>query len=412
MPNNPITKQFPVHTESDRINDLVVCRESSVSKHILMEGMIAQTVSSVQHLAGASDVQKAGLSPLTGKSQFDVMRIKRVKTNAVLFAHEETVYLYSMGSAALTTSGTQDNAFIELLVEIIEEYRPRNLWVATFSRLVRSTEFSGRLQQAAKRHVDMVHCGTHLILPNTSEGKVTWTVLAMISDGERDMIVQRLFAGKCTTFLRGEWVFSKESVPPGYVMGDDKRIRVDEAAVPAVRTLLTLMADHTLSARQICDEVGRIGLTSLALRRNHGAHATYSSLRNPSGRISSLIDWLPTYQSGVIKMYHANPFPGAEQIAGLPVIRKAPEDPGSVCMAYEVGLPDGGWVADDILAAAATRGIGRRERKRTGGAMHRDRRPLVGLEWEQDGVVHRLSSLAHKYVIVRGVTEEGQGEEV
>ena len=233
----------------DRLDHCVVCRESPLHGFVLMEGLIGQTVGSLTHLPGAAEVLAAGLSPLRGQSPFQTFQYRKNKTNAVAFEHEGVLYLYSLGSAAQQNKGTSDNAFIDFLCDVLEHFRPRNLYVATFSRLVRSTEFSGKLHGVVKRNVDLVHCGSTVIDPRTTGGKAIWSTLAMVADMERDSIVQRLFAGTCNKYLRGEWILGDESVPPGYRRNDRGDVEVDPSAVDAVRVLLTLMPDKSISAR-------------------------------------------------------------------------------------------------------------------------------------------------------------------
>jgi hypothetical protein len=410
MPNTP--KPLPkLPLKDTRAPDLVVCRESSLYNNLLMDGMIAQTLGNLRHLPGVEDVLAAGITPLTGGSPFRTFPFRRHRTNAVLFEHCGVIYLYSLGSAATANIRNEENAFVELLVDVVTEYQPLRTHVATFSRLIRSTEFSGKLQGAVKRHVDEVWCGSTLIQPRTAEGKMMWAVLSLVADMERDLINQRLFAGKCTAYLRGDWVFGEASVPPGYILGDDKRVHVDPAQIEMTRVLLNMMSDPDFTSRQIVDEVGQLGMSSPTVRRLHGPSATYEDLRRADSRLSGIIDWIPTYRTGVIEIFHRNAFPGAPRVAGLEVLNSSDLDPGQVCFRYEVGLPEGGWVDDSVLTAAVALRRGLKDRRKTGGAMHQKRKPLAGTTWMQDGVEHRISGTSRHYE-VRRATPLAETDEV
>jgi DNA invertase Pin-like site-specific DNA recombinase len=278
MPNQPIN--LPSVIEDDgRIDHLVVVRESPQYDYVLMEGMIGQTVGRLLHLPGADEVLAAGIGPVRGSGPFLTFEYRKHGTTAVMFEHAGVLYLYSLGSAAKANINDQENAFVELLIDVLEHYRPRNVYVATFSRLVRSTEFAGRLQRAMNAHVDVIHSGNQQIRPKTTDGKIMWSMLALIADMERDLIVQRLFAGTCNAYQRGRWVLNDEAVPPGYVLDPvTKKVSPDESLVEPVRLLLTMMADPTITSRRVVDAAGEAGLTSETVKRLYGPDATFADI--------------------------------------------------------------------------------------------------------------------------------------
>lgn len=406
MPNRPPTlPDIPADTQG-RVDHMVICRESSTNGHVLMEGMVGQTVGSLLHLPGAPDVLDAGISPLLDRSPFTTFKYRKGKTNAVVFEHQGVLYLYSLGSAASPNLSETENAFIELLCELFEVYRPRNVYVATFNRLLRALDWSGRLFAACKKHVDQLHCGSTTIDPRTPAGKAMWSTFAMVADMERDSIVQRLFAGTVNKYLSGGWILTAESVPPGYRLGDDDRVHLVPDDVEATRTLFGMMANHELTARQVIACAGALGLSTPTIRRIHGEDATFADIRRADSRVASLLDWIPTYRTGQVEIFQTNPFPGLTHLRTLEVEGANP-GPGSFRFTYQWDLPDGGWADDDVLTAAAARTKSRKQR-RTGGAAHKARRPLAGwVSWQDTTHQFKLSGDARNYLIMRRPLEPG-----
>lgn len=402
MPNQPMPLP-PVSDEEGRLEHLVVVRESPLYGYILMIGMIGQTIGRLLHLPGAADVLAAGITPVHGTSPFRTFQYRKNRTNAVLFEHCGILYLYSLGSAASPNINDQENAFVELLVDVIQHYRPLNLHVATFSRLVRSTEFAGRLQRAVKSHVDVVHVGDLRLRLKMPDGKMMWNVLSIVSDMERDLIVQRLFAGTCNSYLRGQWILGEEAVPPGYRLDEDTRVvSADPSLAKTVQSFLTMMADPKMTARQVLDEAGLLGLTSATTRRIHGPDATFADIIRADSKLASMVDWIDTYQTGKVTITHVNPFPGATSFGSLQVEGATATHPGFVQFTYDWGLPEGGWAPPEVLEAARKRCRGNKERRATGGSAHKERKPFAGwVRWEDETHVFHLSGSSKHYLLLR-----------
>ena len=190
-----------------------------------MEGMIGQTLGRLGHLPGVAEVLAAELAPLRKEVPFSVFSYRKEGTQAVLFENQGVMYLYSLGSAAKANTGRQENAFVSLLVDVIDQFRPKHFYVATFSRLVNSTEIAGSLQGALKRSRTLVHAGDVMLDLNTQDGMICWSDFSLITDMERMLIGQRLFTGRCNKFARGEYIVGRNSAPPDgvCVLGDDIR---------------------------------------------------------------------------------------------------------------------------------------------------------------------------------------------
>lgn len=402
MPNRNPQLSEPRRSPSRRIKHLVVCRESGEYAYVLIEGMIGQTVGSLLHLPGAGDVLAAGLSPLTGNSPFTTVEYRKKRTNAVVFEHMGVVYLYSMGSASKANLSAGENVFIELLCEILSEYRPENLYVATFNRLLRSLDFSSRLMTSVKNDVDVVHCGTAAIDVRTPAGKAQWAVYAMVADMERDSIVQRLFAGTVNKYMSGKWHLSEDVIPPGYLLGHDGVVRPDSTQQQKIRLLIEALADTTWTSNQVVQLAGRLGFTSATLQRIYGPDATYADISRPNSKVASLMDWLPTYATGVVEIPQVNPFPGAKSFRTLKVEGAETDGCGFVRFRYDWGLPDGGWAPAEVISAAMKRTRGRKARTSSGGAGHANRKPLAGdwSEWSDDSGTFHISGTTQHYVVL------------
>ena len=430
MPNQPARASLPPTTSGNRPEWLMVVRESDMYSNVLMIGMIAQTLQRWIHLPGVSDVLALGLDPIRkGKATLlngKPLQLSTFNTNknrAVLFEHEGVMYLYSMGSAATRNADFNDhsNAFVELLCTVIETYRPRNVNVATFNRLIRSTEFAGRLQTSVKAHVDVLNYGGESMRPNTTTGSLVWGLLVMMAAMERDSITQRLFAGLCHKYNSTAWIFGKEAVPPGYILDPTtKKVTVDQTKVAAVRSLLVMMADKSLTARAVMDEAGRLGITSATVKRIHGDGATFENIQRADSRLASLVDWIPTYATGLVDMAYTNPFHGATSYPGLTVEGADEKNPGHVRFRYDWGLPapdadfpDGGWATPEVLSAAKERTKGTKSRRGTGGAKHNQRKPLSGwVCWTDGDHNFHLSGTSAAYIVLRQMIEENPAEAV
>jgi hypothetical protein len=385
-------------------------RESPQYDYVLMEGMIGQTVGRLLHLPGADEVLAAGIEPLRRSGPFRTFEYRKHGTTAVMFEHEGVLYLYSLGSAAKANINDQENAFVELLIDVLEHYRPRNVYVATFSRLVRSTEFSGRLKSAMNAHVDVIHSGEQQIRPKTLDGKIMWSMLSLMADMERDLIVQRLFAGMCNAYHRGRWVLNEEAVPPGYVLDPlTKTVSPDASLVEPVGLLLTLMADPTITSRRVVDAAGEAGLTSAKIKRIYGPDATFADVVRSDSKLAGMVDWIDTYATGTAVSTHPNPFPGATTFGSLKVEGSTSTRAGVVRFVYDWGLPDGGWAPPEVLEAARARCRGTKERRATGGAAHHQRKPFAGwVEWEEGHHRFHLSGTTSLYVLLRQRLTTGQ----
>ncbi len=410
MTMNTTTDEAPGAGPAGRVEHAFAARESSLYAHALMEGMITQTLAPYLHLPGVAEVLEAGVSPLVDASGsgFRVHRLRGHRTNSVLFASKACMFLYSLGSAASVNTPEGDNAWMRVLCDFIREFRPANLYVANFNRLVRSALWSGELMRAVEEAGTVLWANGIRIDLGDPQGRVLWQTLAMLSDLERESIVQRLFAGTVNKYGRGEWILNAEAVTPGYHLESD-RVVLDPNQVDAVRHVIGLLADPQLSARQVVDAAGAAGLTSPTIQRVHGEDATIADVRRADAAVRVLLGHVPVWATGTYEARLPNPYRGATRIGTLPVVDDDPPHArGFVVFTYQLEVPDGGWAEPAVLAAAARRRVARQEAldrggAANGGAAHRKRRPFSG--WaavtDETGARCYLSGDNARYLVMR-----------
>ncbi|MGH9208684.1 MAG: recombinase family protein, partial [Acidimicrobiales bacterium] len=339
-----------------------------------MEGMIQQTLHTVRHLAGATDLYDAGLDVLDDPVRHGG-RSKHVGGSRMVWVECDGVaYLYSMGSAAATDLN-DSNAFVSELVSALKKYRPREVWTQAFTRLIRAAEHAGDLLRAMMEHVEVLHC-EQTIRASTPEGRMVFQVLTMISAAERDYLVRRHTAGRVAQWRRGIWI--PRGFPPGYRLNADGRLELDPTQIRPVRKMFHALADPALTTHQVVARCAGWGITTPKLQEIHGEGATLADASNPSEVLRTLLGWVDTYRTGGYDLEWRNPFPGVEQIAGVAVEAKdSPDYPNGVLhLPYELVLPEDGW-ADDKTFEEIERRHGR-DQVVTGASAHKTTAPLSG----------------------------------
>lgn len=371
------------HNHDDRqLDAAVIMRESDMYDKVLMEGMIQQTLAKAKHLEGVEELAEAGINVMDHPSAYGGIEKRTGDSKQVLIERGGVLYVYSMGTAAKADLADSDNAFVQSLVELIERYRPAEVWTSAFSRLIRAAEHAGDLLRVMTEHVDVLHAETD-IRPSTPEGKMLFQVLTMIASAERDYILRRHTAGRVAQWRRQAWILS--AYPPGYRLDEQRRLVIDPAQVPAVRKMLAIMGDTSLTPKQVASRLGELGISRPKMRKGHGAHATIADVRNPSEAVASIAGWVDLYRTGEYEVVWPNPFAGVEEFAGLRVEPAEPRDDypnGALRLAQRVPIPEGGWADQKILDAVAER---RRSPAAVGGSAHRTTPPLSGMFQFQDG---------------------------
>jgi hypothetical protein len=382
---------------SERIDNLVAVRESSVGDHVLMEGCQQHTLSYCTSVPGCARALGLGLDPLLRPelvpNDVPVIELHHRGTKAVLFVVDGTGFLYSEASAA-AVDAKGDNHWTSILVAVLERWRPRRLHVVSLSRLVRSFELCGLVQSAASRHVDVVIAGGRSITmrgEGQETGQLMWSVFAMLSASERNLIIQRLSAGVVAMYRRGEWVRGKGSQPIGYPYDPTtKNLVLDSDCKRLVELAWILCADEKLTDTQIVMRLGDAGITTPGLLRRHGPSATVADLTSARNFIDHMLRYADLYRTGRHIQRLMNPFPGATHLSTLPVLEPTDKyQHGYVEFVYDWGMPPGGWVDEEIIHAALK---ARARGDKQGSRLYGEVGPLNGFTWVSGGFEYMVFS--------------------
>ena len=203
MSNQPTNTCCSSASGRTRRKMLIVVRETVMCCNECLLETITQTLKQWDHLPGVTDVLALGTDPIqNGKAtlpngkQLQLKVIKDINYRAVLFEHEDVMYLYLMGPAEISITDFDDhsNAFVKLLSEVLEIYRPVHLNLDTFNQLTYSAELMGRLQEAVTAHVDVLSCCGDSIHLDTDACIPFWESVARPVAMKRWRIARELLA--------------------------------------------------------------------------------------------------------------------------------------------------------------------------------------------------------------------------
>ncbi len=243
-----------------QIKDLVVARESDTYALPLLDGMILQTLERLPDLPGRARLIELASRPVTHPHEVQAEERNELGSKAVFFSVEGTACLYSRGSAARDETVRRENGFNRILCRIIDEHQPKNIWVATFSRLVRSIHHSSAVRTSLENAGSTLHYdGGSINFADDADAEFKWMVMSTFADMERKAVVTRMTLGRCARHRRGQWQLGPNAVPMGYTL-QDGRLTVDEDAIEAVHKAVRLMGDPDIGNREIVLALGAIGV--------------------------------------------------------------------------------------------------------------------------------------------------------
>lgn len=376
---------------------LFVARESDRYNIELFDGLRENTYQDQRKIPAVDAVRRAGLAPLNGPSftiaelQPDgsskpvkvlVTEIREGSTKAHLFFYRGYWHLWSRASAHALDAGGRDgreNAFTTILIRVIRQLRPKCLFAANLSRLVRRMEQGSRLTCHLMTNVDHVYVKEmkfDLVGPYGSIGLIFLNMLTWVAAMERDAIMMRLTAGRVSRWRRGEWAFGDQIVPFGYKLIDG-HLKPDVTKRPIIREMLLLLSTDLPDAA-MQQALGELGVTAMRTEVGSDTSVPFGALTHAASAISALYAWAGLWVTGEYLLRHSNPIPGAEEVAGIAVTRYEtadgepdPEDHGELQMLHQVELPEDGWAEPEVLnaflsrARARTRDLISRGRNRT-----------------------------------------------
>jgi DNA invertase Pin-like site-specific DNA recombinase len=348
---------------------LFVIRESDEWDLELFNAMREQTYQNHRHLPQVDAVREAALAPLNadhfevtvhledGRTRRDRVIVEEVRkgtTRAYLFYYEGYWHLWSRASATkLGDAGVND--FTAILMEVIERVRPKELFAANFSRLVRSQTQGNRLASVLEGNVDVVWagrmpitlCGEHAPI-----GLMMIGMFATVASLERDWIVQRLLTGRIAKWRNNVWPHGPQTVPFGYLLDEQKRLVPDVSKRDAVREMLLILSAEMPPAETV-RQLDRAGVTSMRAHRRLKRRVPIGAMASPQVVVDSLYSWALIWVRGEYLFRVSNVFRGMNELAGVPIVHDPfdPEDRGEMQMLYKPGVPEGGWAEEPVLEA-------------------------------------------------------------
>lgn len=446
---------FAQQMHQGRVQNLVVARESDTSDLPLLEGMVAQTLERHRaSLRGVDRLLELGVTPVRDENvrlSVGGHERNRLGSKAVIFSVDGTVCLYSRGSAAKDETEARENGFVSILCETIEELRPVNIYVATFSRLVRSFRQSSPVQAAIENAGSTLHYGEGQTLNFSADSSyLHWSMMVAFAAMERDSVVNRMMLGRVGKHRQGKWILGPSAVPMGYVLDADKRLVVDErpGVRSAIHKAIRLMGDPLVGTRELALALAGIGVqppgrtrgsawdydpnwswqgdryVPRALRDNAnptapaagalvdlvkrpsadqppgnsppGAHGHRVALRDYAvpelvgERIAATLD---LWETGRLELTFANPLERINRYAEY-IVERDDNGPGHIRFDYDLALPDGGWGTAEEFAAARTAKAQRAAAVPTRAQTLNSQLPLLGNlgRWDEDGYRYGLLS--------------------
>lgn len=406
--------------------NFLIARESDPAdrtKMSLLQGMVHQTLLQYRDLlnlgpyspeavrdgAPESDFDRLmawGASP--ARDDFEVRGLRRVafregRSRGYEFWVGPNVFLYSVGSASKADLD-RENSFVTHVAKRIEELRPENVLVATFSRLIRANEFSGTLLSALKSADSTLYAGgEHKIQVSEFASEAMFSLFSLFSAQERSAIVTRLLHGKINKVRRGEWFLGNAAIPLGYRIGQHGRLEANPEMQPHVAKVIDMLGDPRMTPAHFVTNLADIGISPPSdhrgwrymegwdpgevpyddrvlrhsMARPPASHLsgeavevdddedllgddlvaplrTRVGLPDPSAVMKRCYRYLDLWQYGKLVVRQKNALPGVRAYADLQVQGASRNSPGFVELVYdrgELSLPEG-WAAEERIERA------------------------------------------------------------
>jgi DNA invertase Pin-like site-specific DNA recombinase len=366
-------------TRMPRAEALFVVRESAKYRRELFNAMREQTYFLAVDVPEVKAVVDLGLKPLTrtevtvkyrgadGKVARHRVAVtpKQVgSTLAYVFSFGGNWHLWSESSAAL--EGSQgENEFTQILIAELKELRPKKVYAANFSRLIRSERQGRLLHTTFEETTDILYAGgTQFVFSGSTDAmkmcSLQFGIMVQIASWERDWIVQRLLAGRIAKWRRNEWPFGRRVEPLGYRVDKRSGALVPDPAqrdqVQAMMEALSADAPPTELVRRL-DEAG---VTTNRTYKKFNRPVLFGELESPLAVVSMFYSYAALYTAGEYLFRVRNVFKGFQSLAGLAVVRHTRNDTdgehnlgivdqGEFQMLYRPGVPEGGWAKQEVL---------------------------------------------------------------
>lgn len=469
--DDPVTQVEGELTRKAR--NLVIARESDPSdrhRMSLLQGMIHQTLLQYREQLNLGPYDPEAVRLEQPASRFDQLMLwgagparddfqepslRRVafeegQSRGYEFRVGDNIFLYSIGSASKTDL-ERENGFVKHVAKRIEQLRPENVMVATFSRLIRSTEFSGTMLGALKRAESNLCAGVgQSIHFNDAMSDTIFTLFSLFSAQERSAIVTRLLHGKINKVRRGEWFTGPASIPLGFRIGTHGRLEANPDMQPHVAKVIDMLGDPRMRPAHFLANLAAIGLTPPTDSRGWGYDSGWNpgsvpyadrvirqsvgqltsqpsttasadqdsdellveddlvaplrsaaGLPDPSGLMARCFRYLDLWETGELVIRQTNPLPGVRAYANLEVQRTSPGSPGFIELRYdseELRLPDG-WASAERIARAKEMRAARAENPLRGIRRFPFVGPTASFDYEESQSASVSLAEEHEYYI-------------
>lgn len=354
-----------------RMDHALTARESGEYDYMLLQKMIEQTLDPLRHIQAVDMALALGVKPILRGPEGDKIRRELNATLlypstgtgrrwfGVRFGIERSVFQYGLTTGA-RTGLNGDNDWVDSLIDLLEEFRPRQLVAGPFSRIARVMPQFTRLEapiKAARTKVVTVEVPDGIDL-RTNAGLDTWHSLARGAEADYRASVMRLITGTVYELKNNRYPRAGACLPPGYVKngrrGQDKhKVMVDTR--PESREFVKKFIELA-AGDQTDDEIIK-ALTPLGLRARQPklvaeGHTAPEEVTDPRRMLRSLYPFLLTYRDGNYRFQHEMPLPDLDELHGFPVLRAHPHDNGFIRVDLDFGVPEGGWADRKLIDQA------------------------------------------------------------
>lgn len=378
-----------------RAEIMFLARESHHAARSELRRQYDKMLRPYMHVPGVAEMRQAQLAPFDAPAAWGGGRLNEAGTTIAVIPRDGCVYVIALGSAAISNYGDDDNLFCDVFAEMLLQYRPRVVASHEPSRLVRDYRYIPPVVLPMMRaRVDELRTSRKVYNLNAPGAfKEVYNDLMEVA-GERAFLDFRCSEGTIQIFTEGEWAMTSHNVPYGWRLVGRKsaRLELDEATVAAVREMLQILPDATVSNR---DCVWRMAELGLAPKRSDQL-TDYRKVFNPDSVIKrAWLNKLYCYELGVFR-YVRRARPEERKILDLEPRYNPEKKVYEFVVEQKIPTPEGGWAADPAIydEIRAVRTPGRRPRTGNGSRML-----LAGVaEWQEGGWDYYLAPKDKRYM--------------
>jgi hypothetical protein len=377
---------------------LVVIRISDSTASKELDKKTRETAAMHPTLPGAKQLAALGATPLGDPDSVGGRLVNHPGMRAVVFRlpGTDTWVLMALGSATKANLGDDDNAFVTLLADTLNERTVESIWVADFARLLRSIDYLSDTWKAIRHRCRFVRHAAAVIDTTGPTAEIQFLFEALSAAADARSVVRRTTVGKMRNYLNGKCPMARAGLPLGYTLNKDRQVVPSRPAPEGViRCIVQVLGDPSLTHAQRVERVAAEGAISLAGSRRQRRAVKVSELNNPRDTVARWYALLDVWRTGLWVVDHLIPSLLKTTDFGLPVELIESETHRSWRMTYRLPRPAGGWATDDEFDAAKKLRDERAERtiQAGGNAPTVVRKPFSGLpDWTEGEWQYALHS--------------------